>query len=82
MIRDLLCIIALLFCAAATAGNDIWASLFRETLQQARQGDSEAQYDVGAMYQNGRGVPWQIATRPSSGTGRPAPRTTKGLCPD
>ena len=56
MIRNLLCIIALLFCAAATAGNDIWASLFRETLQQARQGDSEAQYNVGAMYQNGRGV--------------------------
>jgi TPR repeat protein len=53
--RALLCA-TLLFTGVAVAGNDIWVSLFRETLQQARQGDSEAQYNVGAMYQNGRGV--------------------------
>ena len=54
--RNLLCVVALLFSGGAAADNDIWVSLFKETLQQARQGDSEAQYNVGAMYQNGRGV--------------------------
>jgi TPR repeat protein len=38
------------------AGNDIWETLFREKLKEANAGNSNAQYDVGAMYQNGRGV--------------------------
>jgi TPR repeat protein len=56
MFKNLLCVIMLLFSAGSAAGNDIWVALFNETLQNARQGDSEAQYNVGAMYQNGRGV--------------------------
>ena len=56
MFRILLCTFALLLGGTATAGSDIWSTLFKETLQKARQGDSEAQYNVGAMYQNGRGV--------------------------
>lgn len=36
--------------------NDIWNSLFRDKLNEANSGNSEAQYDVGTMYQNGRGV--------------------------
>jgi TPR repeat protein len=56
MLRNLLCAVMLLHAGAVAAGSDIWASLFRETLQQARNGDSEAQYNVGALYQNGRGV--------------------------
>ena len=56
MFKNLLCVIMLLFSAGSAAGNDIWVALFNETLQKARQGDSEAQYNVGAMYQNGRGV--------------------------
>jgi hypothetical protein len=56
MLRNLLCAATLLHTGAIAAGSDIWASLFRETLLQARNGDSEAQYNVGAMYQNGRGV--------------------------
>jgi TPR repeat protein len=38
------------------AGNDIWSALFKGKLREAGRGDSQAQYDVGAMYQNGRGV--------------------------
>ena len=38
------------------AGNDVWETLFREKLREANAGNSNAQYDVGAMYQNGRGV--------------------------
>ena len=56
MFRNLLCVITLLLSSGVTASNDIWVALFRETLQEARQGNSEAQYNVGAMYQNGRGV--------------------------
>jgi TPR repeat protein len=36
--------------------GDIWTSLFREKMQEAKDGISEAQFDVGTMYQNGRGV--------------------------
>ncbi len=56
MFRYLQCAIMLLVSVGAAAGNDIWVTLFRETLQQAQRGDSEAQYNVGSMYQNGRGV--------------------------
>jgi hypothetical protein len=38
------------------AGNDIWTALFKDKLRDAGNGDSQAMYDVGAMYQNGRGV--------------------------
>ena len=36
----------------------VWAddvSDFRETLQAAEQGDASAQYNLGEMYDNGRG---------------------------
>ena len=56
MKRTTLTLILLLFCTVATASNDIWQSLFIEKLQEARQGDSSAQFDVASMYQNGRGV--------------------------
>jgi hypothetical protein len=46
----------LLFSATSLAGNDIWNALFQEKLEEANSGDSDAQYDVGTMYQNGRGV--------------------------
>lgn len=42
--------------AASAASSDIWTSLFKEKLQEAKNGSAEAQYDVGSMYQNGRGV--------------------------
>ncbi len=41
---------------ACLAGSDVWETLFREKLKEADAGSSNAQYDVGAMYQNGRGV--------------------------
>ncbi len=46
----------LLVSATCTAQGDIWNNLFREKLRDASQGNSEAQYDVGSMYLNGRGV--------------------------
>jgi TPR repeat protein len=36
--------------------GDIWTALFQEKMQEAKNGISEAQFDVGTMYQNGRGV--------------------------
>jgi TPR repeat protein len=46
----------LLTSCACLAGNDVWETLFREKLEEANAGNSHAQYDVGTMYQNGRGV--------------------------
>ena len=41
---------------ALNAAGDIWTSLFKEKLAEAERGNAEAQFDVGTMYQNGRGV--------------------------
>ena len=55
--RKLFITITLLLSATtASAGNDIWQSLFKDKRMEATQGNSSAQYEVGAMYQNGRGV--------------------------
>jgi len=56
MQRTTLGLLLLLSSCASLAGNDVWETLFREKLNEARAGNSNAQYDVGAMYQNGRGV--------------------------
>ena len=40
----------------AMSGNDVWQTLFNKKLQEAGQGNSNAQFDIGSMYQNGRGV--------------------------
>lgn len=49
--------IALLFaCTTTLAASDVWQTLFKEKLKEANQGNSNAQFDVGSMYQNGRGV--------------------------
>lgn len=54
MSRFLAGLVLVLFTASAM--GDIWSSLFREKLAEANNGNPEAQYDVGTMYQNGRGV--------------------------
>lgn len=56
MNRTALTLFLLLLSPVAAGGNDIWQSLFNEKLQEAKQGNSNAQYDVATMYQNGRGV--------------------------
>ena len=56
MKKTALGIILLISSAATMSGNDVWQTLFKEKLQEARQGNSHAQFDVGSMYQNGRGV--------------------------
>ncbi len=54
MSRFLASLVLVLFTASAM--GDIWSSLFKEKLAEANNGNAEAQYDVGTMYQNGRGV--------------------------
>ena len=39
-----------------TATGDVWTSLYKEKLAEANKGSPEAQFDVGTMYLNGRGV--------------------------
>ena len=56
MKRTVLTLILLFVSSLATGSNDIWQNLFKEKLQEAKQGNSNAQFDVAAMYQNGRGV--------------------------
>jgi len=56
MPRTTLGLLLLLISCACLAGDDVWETLFREKLKEASAGSSNAQYDVGAMYQNGRGV--------------------------
>ena len=54
MSRFLAGLVFVLFTTSAM--GDIWDSLFKEKLAEASNGNAEAQYDVGTMYQNGRGV--------------------------
>ena len=49
-------IILMVSTSTAMGGNDVWQTLFKEKLQEAKQGNSHAQFDVGSMYKNGRGV--------------------------
>jgi TPR repeat protein len=56
MYRTALGFILILATTSTLAGNDIWQTLFKEKLREASRGNSNAQYDVGAMYQNGRGT--------------------------
>ncbi len=56
MKRTVLTLVLLLTTSLAMGANDIWQNLFKEKLQEAKQGNSNAQYDVASMYQNGRGV--------------------------
>ena len=49
-------IILLITTSTAMSGNDVWQTLFKEKLQEAKQGNSNAQFDIGSMYKNGRGV--------------------------
>jgi TPR repeat protein len=56
MQRTTLGLLLLFTSCAGLAGNDVWETLFSEKLKEANAGNSNAQYDIGAMYQNGRGV--------------------------
>ena len=49
-------IILMITTSTAMGGNDVWQTLFKEKLQEAKQGNSNAQFDIGSMYKNGRGV--------------------------
>jgi len=51
-----LCLALLFTSTASLAQGDVWQTLFKEKLQEANQGSSNAQFDVGSMYQNGRGT--------------------------
>jgi len=51
-----LALLLLTLSTTCLGGDDIWENLFREKLGEAMAGNSNAQFDIGAMYQNGRGV--------------------------
>ena len=61
MKRTILTLILMFTISLATGGNDIWQNLFKEKLQEAKEGNSSAQFDVAGMYQNGRGVKPDLA---------------------
>jgi TPR repeat protein len=56
MRRTTLGFLLLLSSSACLGANDVWETLFKEKLREANAGNSNAQYDIGTMYQNGRGV--------------------------
>ncbi len=56
MRRTTLGFLLLLPSCACLGGNDVWETLFKEKLMEANAGNSNAQYDIGTMFQNGRGV--------------------------
>jgi TPR repeat protein len=56
MRRTTLGLFLLFSSCACLGGNDVWETLFKEKLREANAGNSNAQYDIGAMFQNGRGV--------------------------
>lgn len=57
MIRSLRAlVIAIAICMHPAHGADLWTELYQERLEQARQGSADAQFEVGAMHENGRGV--------------------------
>ncbi len=55
IMKRIIVVLVLFFCATSAMG-DIWRTLYSNKLQEAINGNGEAQYDVGAMHQNGRGV--------------------------
>lgn len=44
------------FTALAYEGDYVWEEKFKEALPLANSGNAEAQYDIGEMYERGRGV--------------------------
>lgn len=42
--------------STSALANDLWTNLFNERMAQAKQGSMDAQFEVAAMYENGRGV--------------------------
>jgi hypothetical protein len=47
----------LLGTTTAIAADDFWADRFKEREAEAAKGDAEAQYNLGYMYEKGKGVP-------------------------
>ena len=57
MIHTLRALVIAIGCGVLPAhGADLWTDLYQERLEQARQGSADAQFEIGAMHENGRGV--------------------------
>lgn len=52
----LLLTLTLGFNTSGVMAADLWTGIFKEKLPQAEQGSADAQFEIGAMYENGRGV--------------------------
>lgn len=57
MIHTLRALVIAIGCGVLPAhGANLWTEIYQERLEQARQGSADAQFEIGAMHENGRGV--------------------------
>lgn len=54
--RQLILIVLLTVGSAPVIAAELWTDIYHERLTEAEQGSAEAQFEIGAMYENGRGV--------------------------
>lgn len=54
--RQFIVIALLSFGSLPVMAAELWTDIYHERLKEAQQGSADAQFDVGAMYENGRGV--------------------------
>lgn len=54
--RQLIMIVLLTAGSVPGIAAELWTDIYHERLAEAEQGSAEAQFEIGAMYENGRGV--------------------------
>lgn len=54
--RQLIVIGLLSVSSVPATAAELWTDIYHERLTKAQQGSADAQFDIGAMYENGRGV--------------------------
>jgi TPR repeat protein len=55
-LRHLYIILLLSTGSASVMSVELWAEIYNARLAEAQQGSADAQFEIGAMYENGRGV--------------------------
>lgn len=54
--RQLTLIVLLTAGSVPVIAAELWTDIYNERLTEAKQGSADAQFEIGAMYENGRGV--------------------------
>ncbi len=54
--RKLIMVALLSACSVSVMAAELWTDIYHERLTEAEQGSAEAQFEIGAMHENGRGV--------------------------